>query len=73
MNKETGAIAQFETLQDARAAGFKHTLTPEQAVELRPLPRPERRFRYAQMVEEERRAKKAKRRAQREARRANRR
>ena len=72
MHEKTSAIAVFETDEDARAAGFTRPLTPEQALELRPLPRPERRFRYEQMLTDVRRERKAKRKAQRAARRAQR-
>lgn len=43
MNTETGAIAQFETEEDAQDAGFNLKLTDAQAKELTGLSRQQRR------------------------------
>ncbi len=43
MNPDTGAIARFETLADAEAAGFAEPLTERQAKRLTPLSREERK------------------------------
>lgn len=43
MNSNTGAIAQFETRQDAKLAGFDVPLTPEQYDETFAMPRRQRR------------------------------
>lgn len=43
MNQETGAIAEFETPEDAKAAGYTVSLTPELAARLRMMPREERK------------------------------
>ena len=72
MNKETGAIAQFENDDDARKAGFTRKLTPELASVLLPLSRPKRKVALRIIEREEQGQRKAKRRAQRQARRANR-
>ena len=43
MNPDTGAIARFETQQDADSAGYTLPLTDEQAQELQPMNRQQRR------------------------------
>lgn len=52
MNPNTGAIAAFETEEDARKAGFTMGLSPEQIQALMGLDRPERlRVMNAQQLE----------------------
>ena len=48
MNPDTGAIAHFETEEDARLAGFTESLTAEQAGELAGMNRQQRRAWLAQ-------------------------
>jgi hypothetical protein len=43
MNPDTGAIARFETEQDAREAGYTQPLTEEQVTMLQPMNRQQRR------------------------------
>jgi hypothetical protein len=48
MNTETGALAKFETDEDAKAAGYELPLTEEQYRELAPMNRHQRRAWAAQ-------------------------
>lgn len=73
MDMKTGAIAQFENELDARAAGYLKQLSEDQAKQLLPLPREERISVVRQITIEDRRQRKQKRKAQRAARRENRR
>jgi hypothetical protein len=43
MHEQTGAIARFETKDDAEAAGYRLPLTDQQAAELGPMNRHARR------------------------------
>lgn len=43
MNPDTGAIARFETQQDAEEAGYTQPLTDEQVQQLSPMNRQQRR------------------------------
>ena len=65
MHMQTGAIAHFETDEDARKAGHKLKLSPQQVTEVAPLPRPERVAWAAAEVAKRRQANKAARRARR--------
>jgi hypothetical protein len=48
MNPDTGAIARFETQQDAEEAGYTQPLTDAQVQELQPMNRQQRRAWAAQ-------------------------
>lgn len=65
MHMQTGSIAQFETDDDARRAGHKLKLSPQQAAVVAPFPRPERLAWAAAEVAKRRQANKAARRARR--------
>lgn len=59
MDTRTGAIAEFETAEDAKAAGFTEPLTKKEAAVLRAMPnRHERRAELARMRAEGRAPKK---------------
>lgn len=69
MHERTGAIAQFETLEDAERAGYTMQLTQEQRDTLMPLPRSERLKRTsAERTSAERKKRRSARKAQRRAR-----
>jgi hypothetical protein len=72
MDTRTGAIARFETREDALRAGHELQLTDEKAEQLLPLDRAARLSVAKQMTIDDRRARKVKRQAQRAARKANR-
>ncbi len=55
MDTKTGAIAMFETLEDAVRAGYTKPLTQQEAALLRPLPR-EARVAYADMTKNQQKA-----------------
>lgn len=82
MNPDTGAIAEFETEDDARQAGYTVPLTREQAVQFKGLNRHQRLALTASLrgkpqprkplTDDERRAAKNQRKRQRKARKAGR-
>lgn len=57
MNPDTGAIAQFETDADAERAGYAVKLSLQEARELYPLNRHDRRAKLAQMRQAAKRLK----------------
>lgn len=56
MNPDTGAIARFETDEDAALAGFTEKLTEEQYQQLAPMNRHERRKWLSQSKKKNKRA-----------------
>jgi hypothetical protein len=58
MDPKTGAIAQFETDEDAEKAGYTERLSPDQAKQLMPKNRHDRRAELARMRKSERPAHK---------------
>lgn len=57
MNIDTGAIAEFETEEDAKAAGHTEPLTKDEATRLRGMNRHERRAALAKMRREMRKTR----------------